>query len=92
MRGCAILMKTVILSTSPYSSQSYEQGIEVALNLAEAEQLVQVLLVGDFEQAYFNSQDQAVFRKKLKQLALFDIPCVSTKEEHAYLDDGVLTF
>lgn len=85
-------MKTVILSSSPYSSQSYEQGIEVALNLAEAEQTVQVLLVGDFERAYLNSQDQAVFRKKLKQLALFDIPCLSTKDVNVSLVGGALTF
>ena len=85
-------MKTVILSTSPYMNQSYEQGIEVALNLAEASQAVQVIMVGDFEQAYFNANSQAIFKKKLKQLALFDVPCLSSKDVHAHIDDGVLNF
>ena len=85
-------MKTVILSSSPFVSQSYEQGIEVALNLAEAEIGVRVLLAGDFARAIKSSKAESIFVKKLKQLELFDIPCLTPSDPIDNFDDGALTF
>ena len=41
-------MKLVIFASDPVIKSTYEQGIEVALNLAEAEIPVKTVMTGDF--------------------------------------------
>ena len=75
-------MKLVILQSSPAEGR-YEQGIEVALNLAESGAEFAVLLAGDFDAACRGAPDDAVFKKKLKQLELFDLRPVRAGAEGA---------
>lgn len=86
-------MKWVILSSDPYKSNDYEQGLEVAMNLAEAELPVTVLQCGAFARALVNAPEDAVFKKKLKQLELFEIP-VETYPDSPFSGDfeGAVTF
>ncbi len=87
-------MKTVILASDPYTSQSYEQGIEVALNLAEAGIEVQVVAASDFLRAYEGIKPDCVILKKLNQLELFDIPVISRVDDCCIFepDAGVMSF
>lgn len=79
-------MKWVILSSDPYKSGAYEQGLEVAMNLAEAEIPVTVLQCGDFAHAVMRGAADAVFKKKLRQLELFEIP-VETYPDKPFVAD-----
>ncbi len=87
-------MKTVILASDPYTSQSYEQGIEVALNLAEAGIEVQVAVASDFQRIYEGMDPESVILKKLNQLELFDIPVISGVDDCCIFgpDAGVMSF
>lgn len=72
----------VVISSNPIKSVSFEQGIEVALNLADAELEVQVLLEGDFLEYVQSSASEDVVIKKLKQLFLYEVEvCVKGKVE-----------
>lgn len=87
-------MKTILLASDPYTSQSYEQGIEVALNLAEAGIEVQVVLASDFLRSYECMKEDSLILKKLNQLALFDIPVTAGIDDCCILDmdAGVMSF
>ena len=87
-------MKLVIFALDPVIKSTYEQGIEVALNLAEAEIPVKTVMTGDFFRAYQNADADSVFRKKIKQLALFDLELLTPENLGALLkiSDGVMSF
>ncbi len=87
-------MKTILLASDPYTSQSYEQGIEVALNLAEAGIEVQVVLASDFLRASECMKEDSLILKKLNQLELFDIPVIKGIDDCYILNmnDGVMSF
>lgn len=87
-------MKLVIFASDPIIKSTYEQGIEVALNLAEAEIPVKTVMTGDFYRAYLNSDADSVFRKKIKQLTLFDLELLTSENLAALfkISDGVMSF
>ncbi len=86
-------MKIIVLASDPYTSQSYEQGIEVALNLKEAGIEVQVALASDFYRAYEGMKEYSVILKKLDQLDLFGISVVPGFCDCSIFDeDGVMSF
>ena len=62
----------IVISSNPNGGYLYEQGIEVALNLADAMTDVTVLAEGEFLRNLDNS-DTNIFTKKLKQCELYDI-------------------
>lgn len=72
-------MYLIVISSNPNNSSSYEQGLEIAMTTADFEKEIAVLLEGDFEEQCEVS-DLTVFKKKLKQLSLFDIDIFSSKK------------
>lgn len=63
----------VVLSSSPYLGFAYEQGLEIALNLADAQYPVKVLIDEDLEQCLMADTQAFDFAKKLKQLDLYEV-------------------
>ncbi|HAH70817.1 MAG TPA: hypothetical protein DCL74_03575 [Succinivibrionaceae bacterium] len=88
------MMKLIIFASDPVFRATYEQGIEVALNLAEAELPVKAVMIGDFYRSYQNAAPNAVFRKKIKQLELFSLELLPPQNLTALLkkSDGVMSF
>lgn len=66
----------VIISSDPEKGYLYEQGIEVALNLSDANIDVAVYVEQDFLKRLDESETD-IYRKKLKQCLLFDIEVYS---------------
>ena len=86
-------MKTILIASDPYISQSYEQGIEVALDLAEAGVEVEVVVTSDFERCYEGISPDSQILKKMSQLALFDIPVIIGCGDSSVLStEGVMSF
>ncbi len=67
----------VVLSSDPQKSDLYEQGIEVMLNLADAEVSVEAYFEGDFLRALKEAHNDSIFYKKLKQINLYEVKCSS---------------
>ena len=63
----------VVLSSDPLKSDLYEQGIEVTLNLADAEVSVEAYFEGEF--------------KKLKQINLYEVKCSSNDKALSLAED-----
>lgn len=76
-------MITLILSSSPLYSDSFEQGLNVALNLDELGQRCQLVLDGEMlcycEQA--PAQDEVL--RKLTQIELFGLSLLAAREVEA---------
>lgn len=66
------------IASSPATSQAYEHAIELAIALSDVEKDVVVWISGEAAlAAMMLSQDEnCIFVKKLKQLALLEIKCV----------------
>lgn len=73
-------MIVVALESDPYKYNFYEQGLDVAMTLADLEQEIEVVLSGDFANAAAGADNNVIFKKKLLQLELFDIKCISAVE------------
>ena len=67
----------VVLSSDPLKSDLYEQGIEVTLNLADAEVSVEAYFEGEFLKALKEASNDSIFYKKLKQINLYEVKCSS---------------
>ena len=61
----------VVLSSDPLKSDLYEQGIEVTLNLADADVSVEADFEGEFLKALKEASNDSIFYKKLKQINLY---------------------
>lgn len=73
-------MILIVISTSPLKSSIYIQGIEAALNIAEAEsEPVSVFLDSEFSLSINQSSQNDEHVKRLKQLFLFDIDVYSDR-------------
>lgn len=70
-------MIVITLESDPLKVSFYEQGLDIAMTLVDLEQDVKVVILGAFAQACAMADESAVFRKKLLQLELFDIECIS---------------
>ncbi|MBO6257958.1 MAG: hypothetical protein J6M93_01270 [Succinivibrio sp.] len=84
-------MIVIALESDPLRDVSYEQGLDIAMTLADLEQEVKVVILGAFAAACAKEDAHAVFRKKLLQLDLFDIECISaidTTDEKSGLTDS----
>ncbi|MGN0903233.1 MAG: hypothetical protein ACI4M9_08100 [Succinivibrio sp.] len=66
-------MILIVLASDPMRSSFYEMGIETSINFSDAGTDVEVVIEGDFLRALKNSDDNSVYLKKLRQLALYDI-------------------
>lgn len=65
-------MILIVISSSPLTDNLYEQGIETALNLADAEYDVSVLVEGEFLNS-IEANPQCVGAKKLGQCRLYGV-------------------
>lgn len=72
-------MILIVISGSPLTDTLYEQGIETALNLADAEIEVSVLLEGDFLDCIW-ANPECVGAKKLGQCKLYEVSVYSKVE------------
>ncbi len=73
-------MVLVVLQTSPYQSSIYIQGIESALNLADAEaDVINVLIDGEYLESIHENTLNKEFVKRLGQLSIYEIPVYSSK-------------
>ncbi len=70
----------IVLSASPAFTSSYIQGLEIALNLSDAEYPVKVLLEGDMALALYADKRDSEYAKQLKQLELYDVETFSDRE------------
>lgn len=67
-------MRLIILASSPVLENTWEQGLELALNLAEMGEKCTVLLEHEFMYACAWNDPEADFMKKLGQLELMEVP------------------
>ena len=70
----------IVLSSSPAFGSTYIQGLEIALNLSDAEYPVKVLLEGDMALALYSGSSDSEYAKQLKQLDLYDVETFSDRE------------
>ncbi len=74
-------MVLIVLASSPFESTFYQQGIEAALNIADArEGSVSVLLSGDFLKSLNTLTLKQDHVKKLGQFELFEVPVFAPAE------------
>lgn len=69
-------MILIVISSSPVIDNLYEQGIETALNLADAEIEVSVLIEGEFLNCV-EANPQCTGAKKLGQCKLYEVSVYS---------------
>lgn len=77
----------VVLSLDPLKSDLYEQGIEVTLNLADAEVSVEAYFEGEFLKALKEASNDSIFYKKLKQINLYEVKCSSNDKALSLAED-----
>ena len=66
-------MRLIILASSPVLENTWEQGLELALNLAEMGEECTVLLEHEFMYACAWNDPEVGFVKKLSQLELYEV-------------------
>lgn len=71
-------MILIVIASSPITDNLYEQGIETALNLADAEIEVSVLIEGEFLNCV-EANPQCIGAKKLGQCKLYDVSVYSQR-------------
>lgn len=72
-------MILIVIASSPVTDNLYEQGIETALNLADAEIEVSVLIEGEFLNCV-EANPQCIGAKKLGQCKLYDVSVYSQRK------------
>lgn len=72
-------MILIVIASSPVTDNLYEQGIETALNLANAEIEVSVLIEGEFLNCV-EANPQCIGAKKLGQCKLYDVSVYSQRK------------
>lgn len=72
-------MILIVIASSPVTDNLYEQGIETALNLADAEIEVSVLIEGEFLNCV-EANPQCIGAKKLGQCKLYGINVYSQRK------------
>lgn len=72
-------MILIVIASSPVTDNLYEQGIETALNLADAEIEVRVLIEGEFLNCV-EANPQCIGAKKLGQCKLYDVSVYSQRK------------
>lgn len=72
-------MILIVIASSPVTDNLYEQGIETALNLADAEIEVSVLIEGEFLNCV-EANPQCIGAKKLGQCKLYVISVYSQRK------------
>lgn len=72
-------MILIVIASSPVTDNLYEQGIETALNLADAEIEVSVLIEGEFLKCV-EANPQCIGAKKLGQCKLYDVSVYSQRK------------
>lgn len=72
-------MILIVIASSPVTDNLYEQGIETALNLADAEIEVSVLIEGEFLSCV-EANPQCIGAKKLGQCKLYEVPVYSQRK------------
>lgn len=72
-------MILIVIASSPVTDNLYEQGIETALNLADAEIEVSVLIEGEFLNCV-EANPQCIGAKKLGQCMLYDVSVYSQRK------------
>lgn len=77
----------VVLSSDPLKSDLYVQGIEVTLNLADAEVSVEAYFEGEFLKALKEASNDSIFYKKLKQINLYEVKCSSNDKALSLAED-----
>lgn len=70
-------MLIVVFSSVPEHSVQFEQGLEVALAAADLELEVKVIIEGACAKALLQVPTETIWVKKMRQLELYAIPCVS---------------
>lgn len=72
-------MILIVIASSPVTDNLYEQGIETALNLADAEIEVSVLIEGEFLNCV-EANPKCIGAKKLGQCKLYDVSVYSQRK------------
>lgn len=72
-------MILIVIASSPVTDNLYEQGIETALNLADAEIEVSVLIEGEFLSCV-EANPQCTGAKKLGQCKLYEVKVYSQRK------------
>ena len=72
-------MILIVIASSPVTDNLYEQGIETALNLADAEIEVRVLIEGEFLNCV-EANPRCIGAKKLGQCKLYEVPVYSQRK------------
>ncbi len=75
-------MILIVISSNPLKSSAYIQGIEVALNICEAQEgCIEVVTAGAFNDAFLCADKNDDLVKRLRQLDLYEIPFHTTSRD-----------
>ncbi len=72
-------MLLIVFSSHPACGMRFEQGLEVALTAADLELEVEILFEAECAQFLMQAAAETDSVKKLGQLGLYDLSCMSTE-------------